>query len=142
MLSRAPVFILGDLRQPGMDYARRFFNAVQGFDGAVIVEFFYPVDRAYAAELAAALPNFLVEFSPESHDPAVRRASGKGYSNQGLRRRFGVSAVGARRFDLFFDRVVAADAGIGLRRWITAASVGAFQRWATDSLYLTASAVP
>jgi len=102
-LSRAPVFILGDLRQPGLDYARRFFRAVQGFDGAVIVEFFYPVERAYMQELAAALPNFLVEFSPESHDPAVRRASGKGYSNQGIEETIAACLdAGARRFDLFF----------------------------------------
>lgn len=102
-LSRAPVFILGDLRQPGQDYARRFFRAVQGFDGAVIVEFFYPVERAYIEELAAALPNFVVEFSPESHDPVVRRASGKGYSNQGIEETIAAClGAGARRFDLFF----------------------------------------
>ncbi len=102
-LSRAPVFILGDLRQPGADYARRFFRAVQGFDGAVIVEFFYPVERAYIEELAAALPNFLVEFSPESHELAVRRASGKGYTNQGIEETIAACLdAGARRFDLFF----------------------------------------
>jgi len=102
-LSRAPVFILGDLRQPGIDYARRFFHDVQGFDGAAIVEFFYPVDHAFMQELAAALPNFLVEFSPESHDPAVRRASGKGYSNQGIEESIAACLdAGARRFDLFF----------------------------------------
>lgn len=102
-LSRAPVFLLGDLRQAGMDYARRFFRAVQGFHGPVIVEFFWPVDRAYAEELAAAFPGFIVEFSPESHDPAVRRASGKGYSNAGIEQTIEAClAVGARRFDLFF----------------------------------------
>jgi len=102
-LSRAPVFILGDLRQAGMDYAQRFFKAVQGFDGAVIVEFFYPVERAYMEMLAAALPDFLVEFSPESHDPTVRRAAGKGYSNQGIEETIAACLdVGARRFDLFF----------------------------------------
>lgn len=102
-LSRAPVFLLGDLRQAGMDYARRFFRAVQGFRGPVIVEFFWPVDRAYAEELAAAFPGFIVEFSPESHDPAVRRASGKGYSNAGIEQTIEAClAVGARRFDLFF----------------------------------------
>ncbi len=102
-LSRAPVFILGDLRQAGMAYAQRFFRAVQGFEGSVIVEFFYPVDRAYIEALAAALPNFVVEFSPESHDPAVRRASGKPYSNEGIERTIEVCLeAGARRFDLFF----------------------------------------
>jgi len=102
-LSRAPVFLLGDLRQAGMDYARRFFRAVQGYDGPVIVEFFYPVDRGYAEELAGALPNFIVEFSPESHDLAVRRASGKLYATEGIEQTIGnCLAVGAKRFDLFF----------------------------------------
>ncbi|MBN2007407.1 MAG: TIGR04190 family B12-binding domain/radical SAM domain protein [Anaerolineae bacterium] len=102
-LSRAPVFILGDLRQAGEDYARHFFRAVQGFDGAVLVEFFYPVTRDYIAELAAALPNFYVEFSPESHDPVVRRASGKGYSNAGIEETIAACLdAGAKRFDLFF----------------------------------------
>ncbi|MGC9400586.1 MAG: TIGR04190 family B12-binding domain/radical SAM domain protein [Anaerolineae bacterium] len=102
-LSRGPVFLLGDLRQAGLDYARRFFRAVQGFEGAVIVEFFWPVDRAYMEELAAALPDFIVEFSPESHDPAVRRASGKPYTNEGIERTIAAALdAGARRFDLFF----------------------------------------
>lgn len=102
-LSRAPAFILGDLRQAGADYARRFFRAVQGFKGTVLVEFFYPASRAYIAELAAALPNFYVEFSPESHDPAVRQASGKGYSNAGIEETLAACLdAGAKRFDLFF----------------------------------------
>jgi radical SAM superfamily enzyme YgiQ (UPF0313 family) len=103
-LSRAPVFLLGDLRQGGLAYARRFFRAVQGFKGAVIVEFFEPVDHAYMEELAAALPNFFVEFSPESHDPAVRRASGKGgYATEKIAETVAAALdSGARRFDLFF----------------------------------------
>ena len=102
-LSRAPVFILGDLRQAGMAYARRFFKAVQGFEGAVMVEFFWPVTPAYMAELAAALPNFFVEFSPESHDPVVRAASGKHYDNAGMEQTIAACLDhGAKRFDLFF----------------------------------------
>ncbi|MEA3310401.1 MAG: TIGR04190 family B12-binding domain/radical SAM domain protein [Chloroflexota bacterium] len=102
-LSRGPIFLLGDLRQAGLDYARRFFRAVQGYRGAVIVEFFWPVERAYMEELAAALPDFIVEFSPESHDPAVRRASGKPYTNAGIEQTIAAALdAGARRFDLFF----------------------------------------
>ena len=102
-LSRAPVFILGDLRQAGMEYARRFFKAVQGFSGAVMVEFFGPVTHAFMDELAAALPNFFVEFSPESHDAKVRKASGKFYTNAGIERTIAACLEhGAKRFDLFF----------------------------------------
>lgn len=102
-LSRGPVFLLGDLRQAGMDYARRFLRAVQGYRGPVIVEFFKPADRAYMEEFAAALPDFFVEFSPESHDPAVRRASGKPYTNAEIEETLAACLeLGARRFDLFF----------------------------------------
>ncbi len=102
-LSRAPIFLLGDPRQAGMDYARRFLRAVQGFQGPVMVEFFKPVDRAFVEELAAAFPNFIVEFSPESHDPSVRCASGKPYSNEEIEETIDACLnAGARRFDLFF----------------------------------------
>ncbi|MCX8067155.1 MAG: TIGR04190 family B12-binding domain/radical SAM domain protein [Anaerolineae bacterium] len=102
-LSRGPIFILGELRLAGMDYARRFLRAVQGVPGPFMMEFFWPVDRAYAEELAAALPDLIVEFSPDSHDPAVRRALGKGYSNEGIEETVrNCLDVGCRRFDLFF----------------------------------------
>lgn len=102
-LSRAPVFILGDLRQAGDDYVKRFFHAVQGFEGTVMVEFFGPVDQSFADQLAGALPNFLVEFSPESHDSEVRSASGKRYTNAEIEQTIQACLrAGAKRFDLFF----------------------------------------
>ncbi len=102
-ISRGPIFILGELRLAGMDYARRFLRAVQGVRGPFMLEFFWPVPRDYAEELAAAMPNFIVEFSPDSHDPAVRKALNKGYSNQGVIDTVkNCLAVGASRFDLFF----------------------------------------
>jgi B12-binding domain/radical SAM domain protein len=102
-ISRGPVFILGELRLAGMDYAQRFLRAVQGVSGPFMVEFFWPVTRAYAEELAAALPDLIVEFSPDSHDPAVRKALGKGYTNDGIESTIrNCLDVGCRRFDLFF----------------------------------------
>jgi B12-binding domain/radical SAM domain protein len=102
-ISRGPILIVGDLRLAGMDYARRFFRAVQGVRGPFIIEFFWPISCDYAEELAAALPNLIVEFSPDSHDPAIRRALGKDYTNKGLERTIhNCLAVGVRRFDLFF----------------------------------------
>ena len=102
-LSRGPVFLLGDLRQAGLAYARRFLRAVQGHRGPVIIEFFRPVERAYMEEFAAALPDFIVEFSPESHDPAVRRASGKPYTNAEIEATIAACLeTGVRRFDIFF----------------------------------------
>jgi len=102
-ISRAPICILGDLRLAGKEYARRFLRAVQGVRGPFMLEFFWPIDREYAEELAAALPDLIIEFSPDSHDPAVRKALGKGYSNEGIEDTVRHCLdVGARRFDLFF----------------------------------------
>jgi len=102
-ISRGPVMIMGDLRLAGMDYARRFLRAIQGVHGPFIIEFFWPVSRGYAEELAAALPNFVAEFSPDSHDPAVRKALGKDYANENVEQTIhNCLSAGARRFDLFF----------------------------------------
>ncbi|MBN1953946.1 MAG: TIGR04190 family B12-binding domain/radical SAM domain protein [Anaerolineae bacterium] len=102
-ISRGPIFVLGDIRLAGMEYARRFLRAVQGVRGPFMLEFFWPVDRGYAEELAAAMPNFIVEFSPDSHDPAVRRALNKSYDNDQIVATVrNCLDVGAKRFDLFF----------------------------------------
>ena len=115
-ISRAPVLIVGDLRLAGMEYARRFFRAIQGVRGPFIIEFFWPVTRSYAEELAAALPDMIIEFSPDSHDPAVRRAVGKNFTNKGIEETIRhCLAVGARRFDLFFM--------IGLRQQTAASAL-------------------
>jgi len=101
--SRGPVFVLGDIRQAGMDYARRFLKAMQGFDEQVVIEFFWPVDRGFMEEVAAAIPNFVVELSPESHDPGVRRYSGKPFSDEAIEASIEhILAVGCQRMDLFY----------------------------------------
>lgn len=101
--SRGPIFVLGDIRQAGMEYARRFLRAMQGYDQQVMIEFFTPVDRAFMEEVAAAIPNFVVELSPESHDPAVRRYSGKPFSDAEIESSIeNILGVGCKRMDLFY----------------------------------------
>lgn len=102
-MSRGPVFILGDLRQAGRDYATRFFDAIRGFDGPVITELFSPASREFLTQMAAALPNFTLEVSLESHDPVVRYAFGKHYGNEPMERTIADALeVGAARLDVFF----------------------------------------
>ncbi len=102
-MSAGPVFILGDLRQPGRDYARRFFDAMRGFNGPVITELFSPASREFLADMAKALPNFTLEVSLESHDPVVRHAFGKHYGNEPMERTLQDALdVGAKRLDVFF----------------------------------------
>ena len=102
-ISRGPAFILGDIRQAGMDHARRFLDAMKGYPGQAMLEVFEPLSREFAEELVDALPNFVIEFSPESHDPAVREAIHKRFSNEEIEATIEACLdVGCRRFDLFF----------------------------------------
>ena len=102
-MSAGPVFILGDLRQPGRDYPRRFFDAMKGFSGPIITELFSPASREFLADMAKAMPNFTLEVSLESHDPVVRHAFGKHYGNEPMERTLQDALdVGAKRLDVFF----------------------------------------
>lgn len=102
-MSRGPVFILGDLRQAGRDYAQRFFEAMHGFEGPIITEVFSPASREFLSDMAKAMPNFTLEVSLESHDPVVRKAFGKNYSNEPMERTLQDALdVGANRLDVFF----------------------------------------
>jgi B12-binding domain/radical SAM domain protein len=101
--NRGPIFVLGDIRQAGTDYARRFLHAIRGYRGEVIIEFFTPAPRSFLEEVAAALPNFVMEVSLESHDPEVRRLTGKPYPGRKMERTIQSALdVGCRRVDVFF----------------------------------------
>jgi B12-binding domain/radical SAM domain protein len=100
--SRGPVFVLGDIRQNGIDYARRFLRAMAGTPDQVILELFAPASREFLRWVADALPNFVIEVSLESHDPRVRRAF-KSYSNAEMEQTIQHAlAVGCRRLDVYF----------------------------------------
>ncbi|MGQ9683485.1 MAG: TIGR04190 family B12-binding domain/radical SAM domain protein [Anaerolineae bacterium] len=98
-----PIFILGDLRQAGEEYADRFLHAVRGYSGPVIVELFRPASKEFLQRVRDALPNFTLEVSLESHDPTVRRAFGKNYDNGAIEATLEHAlSVGCQRLDVFF----------------------------------------
>lgn len=102
-VSNGPIFILGDLRQAGMDYAERFLDTARGVKEPVIVELFWPASGDYLKRIANALPNFVLEVSMESHDPAVRRAFGKGFGTEEMEESFRTALdLGCMRLDIFF----------------------------------------
>jgi B12-binding domain/radical SAM domain protein len=101
--SHGPVFVLGDIRQPGEDYTDRFLSAISGWKKPVFIELFDAAPREFFQKVARALPNFTLEISMESHDEAVRRAFGRPYSNADIEATMDYALeAGVQRLDLFF----------------------------------------
>ena len=103
--SRGPIFILGDLRQAGEDYADEVLLLLEKnrVKNQVILELFSPASAELLRQMSRACPSFCLEISPESHDPEVRRAAGRYYSNQDLEQTLSDALdVGCGRLDIFF----------------------------------------
>ncbi|MFN2290324.1 MAG: TIGR04190 family B12-binding domain/radical SAM domain protein [Anaerolineae bacterium] len=101
--SKGPVFILGDIRQAGEEYADRFLRAIHGYQGPVIVELFGGAERSFIQRLAEAMPNWTLEISLETHSDEVRAAFGRTYKNAEIEdtMRYALEA-GVKRLDVFF----------------------------------------
>ena len=101
--SKGPVFIVGDIRQAGEEYAEQFLRAIHGYQGPVIVELFDAADREFIQRVAKAMPNWTLEISLETHSEEVRAAFGRPYKNAPIEdtMRYALEA-GAQRLDIFF----------------------------------------
>ena len=101
--SKGPVFILGDIRQAGDEYADRFLRAIHGFQGPVILELFRSADREFIQRVADAMPNWTLEISLESHSEEVREAFGRPFKTGPTEdtMRYALEA-GVKRLDIFF----------------------------------------
>ena len=103
--SNGPIFILGDLCQAGDDYAYEVLRLLQKerVKNQFILELFSPASGDLVHQMGLSCPNFCLEMSPESHDPEVRRASGRHYSNEALEQTItDALSAGCGRLDIFF----------------------------------------
>jgi len=101
--SNGPIFILGDMRQAGDEYANRFLDAISGYKKQLFFELFDAAPKEFYQRVARAIPNFVVEISMESHDEKIRRAFGRPYTNAAIERSINDALdAGCKRFDLFF----------------------------------------
>ena len=100
-----PVFVIGDPRQGGKDYAERFFKTVHdlGVKNHIAFEIFQPAGDEFFKMANHYIGDYSMEFSPDSHDEMVRLAMGKGYDNHSIEKTL-TSAFnnGCVRFDLFY----------------------------------------
>ncbi len=103
--SNGPIFILGDLRQAGEDYANQILDLLQQnrAKNQFILELFYPASKDFLRQMSLACPDFCLEISPESHDPEIRKIIGRPYSNEELEQTITDALdVGCGRLDIFF----------------------------------------
>jgi len=101
----APVFVIGDIRQPGEDYAGEVLERISRTQvlNHVVLELFEPAGGDFFDGVASALPNFAIELSPETHDEGIRRRCGKTYSNSAIEECIRAALErGCSKFDLFF----------------------------------------
>lgn len=103
---RSPIFILGDVRQAGDEYAEIFLNSLARYKikNEVAFEFFTPPTPDFFKKVSCSLNRWSLEISLESHDEEVREKFGKGqFSHEAL-----VSSLkaafeqGCRRADVYF----------------------------------------
>ncbi len=103
---KAPIFIVGDIRQAGQKYCDEFLSEVRqrGIDNHVVIELFRGASGEHFSNIDRSFPGgWSIEFSPDSYDESVRLALGKGYTNDAIDKTLTASfRNGCSRFDLFF----------------------------------------
>jgi len=101
---KAPIFVVGDLRQGGKDYPERFFKEAKrlGVKNHVVLELFRPAGEEFY-KMADTLDEYTMEFSPDSYEENVRNALMRNYDNASIDRTIKKAFEnGCKRFDLFF----------------------------------------
>ncbi len=75
-LIRGPIVLIGDLLQAGEDYARDVLAGLKraNLPNEIVVEFFTVPPRWFLPEFDGSTRRWSIEFSPESHEQAVRNA--------------------------------------------------------------------
>jgi B12-binding domain/radical SAM domain protein len=104
-ITGAPVFVIGDIMQPGAEYAWELLERLARVAprNHIVLELFEPAPREFFERLGSALPNFDLEISPESHDEGIRRLAGKHYTNEQLESNLAWALEnGCGKFDVFF----------------------------------------
>jgi radical SAM superfamily enzyme YgiQ (UPF0313 family) len=106
-LTRAPVYLVGDVLQAGPDAARELLERLgrARVDNEIVFEFLDLPPASFVRDIERHVAHWSMEISPDSHDPALRQAQDgePPYDNarleavfaEALRRR-------CRRIDVFF----------------------------------------
>jgi B12-binding domain/radical SAM domain protein len=77
--SRAPIFIIHDLRQGGREYVKEFFSRLKELHlkNEVVFELFQYADEEFYQQMNDSVPKYSIEITLETHDEKIRRYNGK-----------------------------------------------------------------
>jgi B12-binding domain/radical SAM domain protein len=77
--SRAPIFIIHDLRQDGQDYFDDFCQRLKciKIKNELVFELFQEADEAFFQKINESVPHYSIEITLESHDERLRQHNGK-----------------------------------------------------------------
>lgn len=102
---RGAIFLLGYIQQSGKHYAEKLLSLIKQErpKNEIVFEFFAPPSAELSRVMGDSLERFDAQISPDSHDPTVRDAQGRHYSNKDLESSISnLLGAGARRVDIFF----------------------------------------
>jgi B12-binding domain/radical SAM domain protein len=105
-ITRAPIFLVGDLRDGGEPYAQAVLDALarSRVSNRITFEFFDPPSPGFLEKIDAAIPHWAAELSPESHDESVRALLGKAkFSNPAMKTSIdAMMRLRCEQLDLFY----------------------------------------
>ncbi|RIV24139.1 TIGR04190 family B12-binding domain/radical SAM domain protein [Alicyclobacillaceae bacterium I2511] len=104
--SRAPIFMLHDIRQGGQAYVDELLGLLKGIKlkNELVFEVFQYADDEFFAKVEAAVPKFSLEITLETYEERLRRLNGKFISSNDKLIDTLQSALrhSCRKIDLFF----------------------------------------
>lgn len=77
--TRAPIFLLNDIRQGGAEYVDEFLHGLENMKlkAELVFELFNHADEMFFQKLHKAIPQYSIELTLESGDENLRRLNGK-----------------------------------------------------------------
>lgn len=102
---KAPIFLIGDLRQGGRKWAEEVLDGIKkaDIDNTVTYELFDMVPDDWMKKLAGSTDNWTLEISPESHDDRIRNIMGKPYTTVQMEDTIrNALAKGAEKLDIYY----------------------------------------
>ena len=105
-IARAPIFLVGDIRDGGAAYASEVLAALsrKRVSNRIIFEFFDPPSAEFVRRIDESVRRWGAELSPESHDPDVRAVLGKAtFTNEEMDASIqSMLALRCEQLDLFY----------------------------------------